>query len=180
MKAKSIVFTLLAGGLLSISSAYADTVTTAGGTINFEGRVVDGACAVSVDSLNQTITLDQVRAAKLASPGEAAGQQKFFNIKLEECDTTSYSNVAVTFNGQSDATAAGALANTTGAGAATNVALQLYGQDGQPLALGTASADTLLNDGQNILSFGVDYIATEAAATSGSVSAAATFTTTYS
>ncbi|MNC80543.1 Laminin-binding fimbrial subunit ElfA precursor [compost metagenome] len=75
---------------------------------------------------------------------------------------------------------AGALANTAGAGAATNVALQLYGTDGAVLPLGTASSTTTLIDGENILPFSVDYIATGAAATAGNVAAVATFTTTFS
>lgn len=180
MKLNSILSSLIVAGLFTVGAAHAATVTTAGGTINFEGQVVDGACAVSADSLNQTVTLDQVRAAKLATAGQAAGQQQHFNIKLEDCDTTAYSNVAVTFNGQSDATTAGALANTAGAGSATNVALQVYGQDGQPVTLGTASATTALTTGENILPFSVDYVATAGAATAGNVAAVATFTTTYS
>jgi len=180
MKINSVVSSLFAAGLLTIGTAHAATVTTAGGTINFEGQVVDGACAVSADSLNQTVTLDQVRAAKLATAGQAAGQQQSFNIKLEDCDTTAFTNVAVTFKGQSDTTTTGALANTAGAGAATNVALQLYGNDGQPLPLGTASATTTLNTGENILPFSVDYVATAGAATAGNVASVATFTTTYS
>lgn len=179
MKINSVVYSLFAAGLLTVGTAHA-AVTTAGGTINFEGQVVDGACAVSADSLNQTVTLDQVRAAKLATAGQAAGQQQTFNIKLEDCDTTAFTNVAVTFNGQSDATTVGALTNTAGAGAATNVALQLYGNDGQPLPLNTASTNATLNTGENILPFSVDYVATAGAATAGNVTSVATFTTTYS
>lgn len=180
MKFNSVIYSLAAAGLLTMGAAQAATVTTAGGTINFEGQVVDGACAVSADSMNQTVILDQVRAAKLATAGQAAGQQQHFNLKLEDCDTTAYSNVAVTFDGQSDATTVGALANTAGAGAATNVALQLYGQDGQPVTLGTASSTIALLTGENVLPFSVDYVSTAGAATAGNVASVATFTTTYS
>ncbi|MGU3412137.1 fimbrial protein [Enterobacteriaceae bacterium C23F] len=180
MKLNSVIYSLAAAGLFTVGAAQAAPVSTAGGTINFEGQVVDGACAVSADSMNQTVTLDQVRAARLATAGQAANQQQHFNIKLEDCDTTAYSNVSVTFNGQSDATTATALANTAGAGAATNVALQVYGQDGQALPLGTASATTALTTGENVLPFSVDYVATAGAATAGNVAAVATFTTTYS
>lgn len=180
MKMNAAIYSAIAAGFLMAGAAHADTVTTSGGTINFAGQVVDGACSVSADSMNQTVTLDQVRAAKLAAAGQAAGQSKSFSIKLEDCDTTTYSNATVTFNGQSDVTTAGALANNAGAGAATNVALQIYGQDGQALPLGTESAAAVLTNGENILPFSVDYVATAGAATAGSVASVATFITTYS
>ncbi len=60
-----------------------------------------------------------------------ANQKEDFSIKLEDCDTTVSQNAAVIFNGQQDSSLAGSLANTAGAGSATNVALQLYGPDGQ-------------------------------------------------
>ncbi|KFC81414.1 fimbrial protein [Buttiauxella agrestis] len=178
MKFNSALLSLVAAGLFSVA-AHADT-TVAGGTIKFEGQVVDAACSVFADSMDQTVTLDQVTASKLATAGTAAGQQKSFNIKLEDCDTTASQNASVTFIGQSDAVTSGALANTAGAGAATNVALQLYGADGAVLPLGTTSSTTTLIDGENILPFSVDYIATGAAATAGNVSAVATFSTTFS
>ncbi|MCF8582424.1 fimbrial protein [Enterobacter ludwigii] len=165
---------------ISSGVVHAAETTLSGGTINFTGQVVDGACAVSADSLNQTVALDQVRASRLQTAGQAAGQAKSFNITLEDCDTTAWSNVAVTFNGQSDANTVGALANTAGAGAATNVALQLYGQDGNAMTLGTAGNAATMTTGENILPFSVDYVATAGAATAGGVAAVATFTTTYS
>lgn len=176
MKSNVIIYSLLAAAALTSGAAHA----VAGGTINFEGQVVDAACSVSADSLNQTITLDQVKASKLATAGQSAGQQTSFNIVLEDCESTVSQNAAVTFNGQADATTATALANTAGAGGATNVALQLYGPDGQALDLGTSSSTVTLNDGQTSIPFSVDYIATGAAATAGSVQATATFSLNYS
>lgn len=117
------------GGMLS--TAQADTTTVTGGTVNFVGQVVDAACSVSADSVDQTVTLGEVRASKI-NRGRYGGESKEdFTIKLEDCDTQTNQNAAVIFNGQQDANQPGSLANTAGAGSATNVALQLYGPDGR-------------------------------------------------
>ncbi|EBF4723993.1 fimbrial protein BcfA [Salmonella enterica] len=159
------------GGMLS--TAQADTTTVTGGTVNFVGQVVDAACSVSADSVDQTVTLGQVRASKLTEAGMVA------NIKLEDCDTQTSQNAAVIFNGQQDANQPGSLANTAGAGSATNVALQLYGPDGQALNIGESSSTVTLNDGENVIPLSVDYIAT-GTATAGNVTATATFSMVYS
>ncbi|CAM3997598.1 fimbrial protein [Rahnella bruchi] len=171
----------LAISLVLISgSGFAETTSVSGGTINFEGKVINAACSVAADSINQTITLDDVKVSKLATTGEAAGQPVSFEILISDCDTSVMQNVSVTFNGQSDSTTSDALANTAGVGAATNVGLQLYGPDGKALPVGIESATIPLNGIQNTLPFSVDYIATGAAATAGTVAATATFSMNYS
>ncbi|HCM7229837.1 TPA: fimbrial protein BcfA [Klebsiella aerogenes] len=173
---------LMAGGMVSAANAAlpsSSTTTVSGGTVNFVGQVVDAACAVSADSVDQTVTLSQVRTAKLTTAGMVANQRESFSIKLADCDTTVSKNAAVIFNGQQDSTQAGALANTAGVGAATNVALQLYGPDGNVLNLGDTSSAITLNDGQNTVPLSVDYIAT-GQATAGNVASTATFSMVYS
>ncbi|EEO0183171.1 fimbrial assembly protein FimA [Salmonella enterica] len=68
------------------------------------------------------MALDQVRASKLTEAGMVANQKDDFAIKLEGYDTQSSQNAAVIFNGQQDANPPGLLANTGGAGSATNAA----------------------------------------------------------
>ncbi|EBL2122308.1 fimbrial protein BcfA [Salmonella enterica] len=165
------------GGMLS--TAQADTTIVTGGTVNFVGQVVDAACSVSADSVDQTVTLGQVRASKLTEAGMVVNQKEDFTIKLEDCDTQTSQNAAVIFNGQQDANQPGSLANTAGAGSATNVALQLYGPDGQALNIGESSSTVTLNDGENVIPLSVDYIAT-GTATAGNVTATATFSMVYS
>lgn len=169
------------GGTMSASAAQLTDTNTAvsGGSVNFIGQVVDAACSVSADSINQTVQLSQVRAAKLTTAGMVANQKENFTIKLEDCDTSVKQNAAVIFNGQQDANLAGTLANTAGAGSATNVALQLYGPDGQVLNVGDTSSSVALNNGENVIPLSVDYIAT-GEATAGNVSATATFSMVYS
>lgn len=180
MNKKFIAMMVAAVSFTGISAANAGSSTSvSGGTVNFVGEVVDAACAVSAGSINQTVTLAQVRTARLATPGQAAGQKQPFNIVLEDCDTSVSQNAGVTFNGQSDATATSALANTAGAGAASHVALQLYGPDGKELALGTDSSTITLIDGTNTIPLSVDYVSTDAATTPGNVAATATFNVNY-
>ncbi len=173
------VAALMAGGVISAAQAEATSATVSGGTVNFVGTVVDAACSVSADSVDQTVTLGQVRSEKLATSGAVANQKEPFNIKLEDCDTTVSQNAAVIFSGQQDATIGGTLANTAGVGAATNVALQLYGPDGNVMNVGDTSSTITLIDGENTLPLSVDYIAT-GAATPGNVAATATFNMVYS
>jgi type 1 fimbria pilin len=108
-----------------------------------------------------------------------ANQKEDFSIKLEDCDTSVSQNAAVIFNGQEDASLDNTLANTAGAGAATNVALQLYGPDGEALNIGETSSTVTLINGENVIPLSVDYIAT-GEATSGNVAATATFSMVYS
>lgn len=172
-----VIAAFAAGGVCV--TAQADTTTVSGGTVNFVGQVVDAACSVSADSVDQTVTLGQVRATRLTAAGMTANQKEDFTIKLEDCDTSTTQNAAVIFNGQEDPLQAGALENTAGAGSATNVALQLYGPDGQVLNIGDTSSTVTLIQGENTIPLSVDYIAT-GAATAGNVAATATFDMVYS
>ena len=90
-----MVTAISAGGMMT--SAFADTATVSGGTVNFVGQVVNAACSVSADSVDQTVTLSQVRASKLTAAGMVANQKEDFSIKLEDCDTTVSQEAAVIF-----------------------------------------------------------------------------------
>ncbi len=184
---KKVFLTVLVASACSVaaSSAFAielpsTSTAVSGGTINFEGRVVDAACSIAADSMDQTVVLSQVRTAKLSTAGETAGQKTPFSIQLEDCDTTVSTNASIVFNGSQDSDLAGSLANLAGAGSASNVALKLYDSEGNELAVGDQSAAAELIDGSNTIPFSVDYVATKEAATAGKVSATATFNVIYS
>ena len=55
-----MVMTAMAAGGMTCA-ANADTSTVSGGTVNFTGQVVNAACSVSADSIDQTVTLSQVQ-----------------------------------------------------------------------------------------------------------------------
>ncbi|WFC82102.1 fimbrial protein BcfA [Enterobacter quasiroggenkampii] len=174
-----VVAATMASAVTMNAQAESTTVTVSGGTVNFVGQVVNAACSVAADSVDQTVILSQVRTVKLTESGMLANQKEDFHIKLEDCDTTVSQNAAVIFNAQQDATQPGAMANTAGAGSALNVALQLFGPDGKKLDLGTTSSAIGLINGENIIPLSVDYIAT-GAATPGNIASTATFQMVYS
>jgi len=177
-----IVTAVLASAAMGSAMAEAQDVTVNGGTIYFKGTVVDAACSVVAgnDGDGQTVTLDQVRAAKLAAAGAYADQKQEFHIDLKDCDPSVSQNAAVIFNGQADAKEVTAMANTAGAGAATNVALQLFGPDGAKLAMGDESSAVVIDTATVRIPLSVDYVATAGAATPGDVAATATFKIHYS
>ncbi|MGM3172914.1 type 1 fimbrial major subunit FimA [Dickeya lacustris] len=156
-------------------------VTVNGGTVHFKGEVVNAACAVDAGSVDQTVQLGQVRSAKLASAGSTSSAVGF-NIKLNDCDTTIASKASVAFSGSAVSTKyENVLAlQSSAAGGATNVGVQILDGSGSPLALnGTGfSAPVTLNDGSNTLPFQARYYAT-GAATAGVANADATFKVQY-
>ncbi|ORR95039.1 hypothetical protein BGP61_06565 [Escherichia coli] len=66
--------------------------------MHFKGEVVNAACAIDSESMNQTVELGQVRSSRLAKAGDLSSAVGF-NIKLNDCDTNVSSNAAVAFLG---------------------------------------------------------------------------------
>lgn len=60
-------------------------VSVSGGTIHFEGKLVNAACAVSTKSADQTVTLGQYRTASFTAIGNTTAQVPF-SIVLNDCD----------------------------------------------------------------------------------------------
>ena len=137
MKAKFNTKTLLAlsvAALLPAGSALA--ATTSGGTVNFNGKVVTSACAISAGSANIDVDMGEVRTATLAAAGSEASTAKAFSIVLEDCEIADTSasteenpiaatTVAVTFTGTPDSADANSLAvgSNGSANSAQHVAL---------------------------------------------------------
>lgn len=180
VKGLALALMMVGGSAMAAGASGASSVT--GGTVHFTGSVVDAACAVSQDSIDQTVQMGQVRLAAFGdtpAAGTVAGQKTPFNIKLTDCDTSVSTQASITFSGDAAANQAGVLDNTAGAGGAQGVGIQIYDNDGTALALGTASKAATLIDGINTLSFAADYIATDSNVTAGNVDATATFNVTY-
>lgn len=181
MKFKSLAFIILSAVSSGSMMANAATTTVNGGTVHFKGEVVNAACAVDAGSVDQTVQLGQVRSARLATAG-ATSTAVGFNIQLDDCDTTVATTAAVAFYGTAaDSTNTNVLAlQSSAAGSATNVGVQILDSTGTPLALdgNTFSAPATLIDGTNTLPFQARYYAT-AAATPGTANADATFKVQY-
>ncbi|HAZ7232585.1 TPA: fimbrial protein [Escherichia coli] len=127
-----IVVSVLAMSSAAVSAAEGDesvTTTVNGGVIHFKGEVVNAACAIDSESMNQTVELGQVRSSRLAKAGDLSSAVGF-NIKLA---AGSAQNVGIQ------------ILDSTG---------EVLVLDGA-----TFSAKTDLIDGTNILPFQARYIA---------------------
>ncbi|EPA8383865.1 type 1 fimbrial major subunit FimA [Escherichia coli] len=181
MKIKTLAIVVLSALSLSSAAALADTTTVNGGTVHFKGEVVNAACAVDAGSVDQTVQLGQVRTASLKQDG-ATSSAVGFNIQLNDCDTDVASKAAVAFLGTTiDMNHTNVLAlQSSAAGSATNVGVQILDKTGTALALDGASfsAKTTLNNGTNTIPFQARYYAI-GVATPGAANADATFKVQY-
>lgn len=166
MKIKTLAIVVLSALSLSSTAALAAATTVNGGTVHFKGEVVNAACAVDAGSVDQTVQLGQVRTASLAQEG-ATSSAVGFNIQLNDCDTNVASKAAVAFLGTAiDAGHTNVLAlQSSAAGSATNVGVQILDRTGAALTLdgATFSSETTLNNGTNTIPFQARYFATGAA-----------------
>lgn len=194
MKAQFNNKTLLAiaiAALLPAGTALA--AGTSGGTVNFSGKVVTSACAISAGSANIDVDMGEVRTATLATAGSEASTAKAFAIILEDCEIADTSastdenpiaatTVAVTFTGTPDTSDVNSLsvgANGS-ANSAQNVAIRLYDEQGNVVKLGEPALAIPLRKGANTLNFSAKYYSPKGGATAGDASAVATYTVTYS
>ncbi|EON3532025.1 type 1 fimbrial major subunit FimA [Escherichia coli] len=181
MKIKTLAIVVLSALSLSSAAALADTTTVNGGTVHFKGEVVNAACAVDAGSVDQTVQLGQVRTASLKQDG-ATSSAVGFNIQLNDCDTDVARKAAVAFLGTTiDTNHTNVLAlQSSAAGSATNVGVQILDKTGAALALDGASfsAQTTLNNGTNTIPFQARYYAI-GAATPGAANADAIFKVQY-
>lgn len=124
-----IVVSVLAMSSAAVSAAEGDesvTTTVNGGVIHFKGEVVNAACAIDSESMNQTVELGQVRSSRLAKAGDLSSAVGF-NIKLNDCDTNVSSNAAVAFLGTTVTSNDDTLAlQSSAAGSAQNVGIQMF------------------------------------------------------
>ncbi|WP_368743941.1 fimbrial protein [Enterobacter asburiae] len=194
MKAQFNNKTLLAIAIAALLPAgTAMAAGTSGGTVNFSGKVVTSACAISAGSANIDVDMGEVRTATLATAGSVASTAKAFAITLEDCEIADTSastdenpiaatTVAVTFTGTPDTSDLNSLsvgANGS-ANSAQNVAIRLYDEQGNVVNLGEPAAAIPLRKGANTLNFSAKYYSPKGGATAGDASAVATYTVTYS
>ncbi|EEB3137694.1 fimbrial protein [Salmonella enterica subsp. enterica serovar Heidelberg] len=176
----SIALSLFSATTIAATTATTTPVAVNGGAVHFKGEIVNAACAVDAGSSDQTIRLGQVRSSKLAADGNVSSPVGFA-IQLDDCDTTVAGTASVAFTGSEVSGKNNVLAvQATGAGAATNVGVQILDSHSQPLQLdGTNFGSTIsLTNGTNTIPLQARYIAT-GAATAGTANADATFKIQY-
>jgi major type 1 subunit fimbrin (pilin) len=173
---KKTILTAAVFAALSSSVFAAPPANGNPGTINFTGEIVAGACGISGDTLDQTVSLGQVPAGDFAKVGDRSPATPF-NIVLTDCDTTTSKNAYFTFTGTGDSDVPGLFAVTGGAG---NVGIRLQTSAGEYLVNGAEQKSAVvLSNGNNTVRFGAMYEATQATVTPGVADSVANFTVRY-
>lgn len=183
MKRKLMTSSVIASLMLVAGTAVAaDPVSVSGGTVHFEGELVNAACAVSTQSSDQVVTLGQYRTASFAAVGDTTAQIPF-SIVLNDCDPAVAATAAVAFSGQADATNSALLAVSSGNNTTTAGGVGIEILDNASTALkpdgATFSTAQALVEGTNTLRFSARYKATATSATPGQANADATFIMKY-
>lgn len=99
MNFKKISIAMLISTGMAITSAQAED--QGAGQVTFTGAIIDAACSIHPDSVDQTVNLGQIAKSELED-GNSSNARKF-DIKLENCvvgdDEEGYKSVSLTFNG---------------------------------------------------------------------------------
>jgi len=186
---------IVIGAVMSFTAGVANAETPAsgagttinGGTVHFKGTLVAAPCTVSDDSSDQTVKLGEYTTHHFAKKG-ALGVVKPFEIKLEDCDTSTARTAAVAFSGTADATDPTLLAvnpdgSTSGSATATGVAIKIMDNASKIVKLdGTSFTDkTPIQDGDNTpaLKFTAQYVGVSDSATAGDANADVSFIMQY-
>lgn len=133
----------------SVSGVHAAGAGT--GTITFEGEILEAACSIQPDSVDQTVPLGQVAKSQLSTGGITSPES--FQIELTGCALTALTDktVTATFTGAASTEVAGALGISGTAGGA---GIMMVDGAGAPIVLGTPTRTQLLQTGDNTLVFG--------------------------
>lgn len=169
-----ILFAAMTFACLSSGSAKADTPL---GEINIQlyGNVVDFTCVAEGSDSDKSVTLGTWPTKQLNTTGSRT-QAMPFSLKLTGCPPGSAS---ITFSGKTDAQDPELLA-LNDASQASNVAVEIRDRDKTRLPLQQASQDVEVDaQGEAVLDFYANYIATANNPQPGRADADATFMINY-
>lgn len=124
------------------NAAASDTATTTAqghGTVHFKGEIIDAPCSISPESADQTVDLGQVSNSALANKGTS--EPVSFDIKLQNCDISTYKTVTATWSGTPDQNMKSAWGIT---GTASGAAIILRDASEKDIKLGEETASTTL------------------------------------
>ena len=172
---KKAIFAISA---LAIVSTSAFAANSGDGTVKFTGEIVDAPCVISTDSQNQEVVLGQVKKSVFTAVGDKS-VSKPFQIKLEDCDISTKTKVNVSFTGVADADNATLVSVNTEAGASTGVGIGIYDNGNQLIDMNTGASTTTLSEGQTVLYYTANYVATSDTVTTGYGNAEVDFNLTY-
>ncbi|MGQ5793292.1 fimbrial protein [Serratia sp. IR-2025] len=97
------------------------------GKVNMQGAIIDSACAIAVESREQTIDMETLPLSDIIRDGQ--GHSKNFSIRLNNCvlerpGKKNWKHFQVTFDGEADGRLFGVM------GEASGVALQITNPNG--------------------------------------------------
>jgi type 1 fimbria pilin len=168
--------TILAMGLVLGFSSMANAADQGQGTVTFNGSIIDAPCSIAPGSDTQTVEMGQISNVELQNGGKSFA--RYFDIKLENCDTTTLKTVTTTFGGMESAAVAGLLGIT---GSAEGAGIAIVDGSGSVITLGQPTGEQALVNGNNTLAFSA-YLqgsTTPDAIKPGSFSGVADFTLAY-
>lgn len=168
---KGLIAALVMGSC-TLAAQAADT------TITINGKVTAAACTIN-NSGTYTVTMPDVTAATL-NPANSSGDWKTFDVTLSACPAGTTS-VTAKFDGTADGVNAAHYANTTGAGYATNVAVQVQNRSGTVADKGKNSTMTVNVDGSRNVTFDLQArpFSTAGSATVGNINTVVLMDFTY-
>ncbi|HAH3474004.1 TPA: type 1 fimbrial protein subunit FimA [Escherichia coli] len=179
MKLKFISMAVFSALTLGVATSASAAIVN-GGTVHFKGEVVEAACAVNMNSADQTVQLGQVRAAKLDADGKMSSPVGF-DIELNDCSSAASSGASIIFSGPQGGLADILSLQGSSAGSATNVGIKVMDYKGVAVKFDgvTASSEYTITDGTIKIPFQARYVAVGGAAGAGIANADATFKVQY-
>lgn len=168
---------ILATSAIILGSAAAHA---ADGTVTITGKITDKTCSIDAKSKDLTVALPTVSVTSLAASGQTAGRTPF-TINLTGC---SEGKVATYFEPGDTVDFSSGRLNTTGG--ATNVQVQLLGDNNQVIPVLAKTAGTQLNSqevsvsagGSAALNYYAEYYAKDKT-TAGDVKTSVKYTIVY-
>lgn len=147
-------------------------------TVNITGKVTNGTCSVSSDSIDKPVYLGSV-PINLFSQGSASSPPVQFTINLENCGTISH-GVQVTFSGTPDENAPDYFKLSPDS-SASGIGIVIMDDARKMISVGDTSKPYLITGGVETKSlvFYAKMAADGSALKTGTVTSSATFTTAY-
>mgnify|MGYP000353698313 CR=1 FL=1 len=184
---KLIVLTLLTAVMVPAAHAIdSQNVWGASGTLHMQGSVITSACGLEMESTRQEIWLGETPTASFQRPGDQ-GVPVTFQLHLTDCQSTGSTSrdiisgamdwsdvqpsVSAGFYAAHDADTP-AYIQVTGI---KGMALKLEDSRGKTVPIGIRSAPVLLSPGDNVLTYKLIPVRTEASLKAGSYSATVNF-----
>ncbi|MBF7997760.1 fimbrial protein [Rahnella laticis] len=126
-------------GMASADDSAASAGNQGHGTVHIKGEIIDAPCSISPESVDQTVDLGEVSNSALKQGGKSTPVA--FDIKLQNCDVSTYKTVTATWGGTPDVSMPTAWGIT---GTASGAAIVLKDASEKDIELGKASAPTTL------------------------------------